>query len=251
MSNKAIVLTGASRGLGAALAARLLAADTLLVTVSRQPDASLQALARERGAQLVQIPADLSDPAQAGAAGEQAAAALPDSASRYVLVNNAGAVQPLGRVPDLSDGTAIAATLNLNVTAAILLTGRFLAATEGRAADRRILNISSGAGRNPYPSWAVYCASKAALDMFTRVLNAEQRDKGVRAVSIAPGVIDTGMQASIRGSDPARVPVQPRFVQMHARGELASPAETAARLAAYLERDDFGSTEIDDIRHHP
>ena len=250
MTDQAIVLTGASRGLGAALAAQLLSPGTVLVTVSRRPDEALQELARQKNTRLVQIAADLSDPAKAAAAGEEIAAALPRAASRYVLINNAGAVQPLGLLPGLTDASAIAGTINLNVTAAILLTARFLAATEGRGADRRVLNISSGAGRSPSPSWSVYCASKAALDMFTRVLNAEQGANGVRAVSMAPGVIDTDMQASIRGSDPARVPVQPRFAEMHARGQLTAPDQVAARLAAYLQRDDFGATEIDDIRHY-
>ena len=249
MTDKAIVLTGASRGLGAALAAHLLAPGTVLVTVSRRPDPALQDLARERGAQLVQIAADLSDPAQAGAAAEKAAAALPASASHYALINNAGAVQPLALAPALTDGAAIAQALNLNVTAAILMTARFLSATEGRTGTRRVLNISSGAARNPSAAWGVYCASKAALDMFTRVLNAEQHE-GVRAVSIAPGVVDTDMQATIRGTDPIEVPVQPRFAEMHARGQLTAPAQVAARLAAYLQRDDFGATEIDDIRHY-
>ncbi len=250
MNEKVIVLTGASRGLGAALAAELLAADTLLVTVSRKPNESLQKLARERGAQLLQIAADLSEPLKAVVGAEKVAAALPASAASYTLINNAGMVQPLGLATQLTEGTAIASALNLNVTAVILLTARFLATTEGRARDRRILNISSGAARSPSPSWGVYCASKAALDMYTRVLNTEQKDSGVRAVSLAPGIIDTDMQANIRNSDPARVPVQPRFVELHQRGQLASPAQTAARIAAYLWRDDFGQTELDDIRHY-
>ncbi|MEI2415063.1 SDR family NAD(P)-dependent oxidoreductase [Orrella sp. JC864] len=250
MTDKVIVLTGASRGLGAALAEALLAADTLLVTVSRKPNESLQKLARERGAQLLQIAADLSDPLKAVVGAEKVAAALPESASSYALINNAGMVQPLALAPQLTDGPAIASAFNLNVTAVILLTARFLATTEGRARNRRILNISSGAGRNPQPSWGVYCATKAALDMYTRVLNAEQRANGVRAVSLAPGVVDTDMQASIRNSDPARVPVQPRFAELHARGQLSAPAQVAARIAAYLRRDDFGQAEIDDIRNY-
>ena len=247
MAGTAIILTGASRGLGAALARALAAPGTHLVTVARRPDPSLAAAVAGRGGTLEQIAADLSDPAQAARAAGQAAAALPCDAAHYRLINNAGTLQPLARAEDLTDALAVSAALNLNVGAAIAMTAAFLRATSA-AADRRVLNISSGAGRSPYAGWHVYCATKAALDMFTRTLALEHGTSGLRAVSLAPGVIDTDMQAAIRAADPAAMPMRPRFVDLHARGALPSAEQVAARLTAYLEHADFGAREIDDLR---
>jgi len=243
------ILTGASRGLGAALARGLLKPGTRLVTLARRTDPDLAAQANAAGVELEQLPVDLSDLAVAGATAERLAAALPQ-ARRYVLINNAGTVNPVANTAELTDASAIASAFNLNVTAVMLLTARFLSALRGQGADVRIINISSGAGRNPNAGWGVYCATKAALDMYTRVLNAEHAAQGVRAVSLAPGIVDTDMQATIRSSDEASFPALARFQEFHATGKLSAPADVAARILAYLDRDDFGKTEIDDIRNY-
>ncbi|WP_454689763.1 SDR family oxidoreductase [Achromobacter aloeverae] len=250
MTSTSVVLTGASRGIGAALARVLAKPGVRLITLARRTDPELQAYAAAQGAALTQIDADLSDLAAAGAAADRIAAELPRDAGRYLLINNAGTVHPVARGDQLEDAGAIAAALNLNVGAVMLLTARFLAATQGLPADRRVLNISSGAGRNPNPGWGVYCATKAALDMYTRVLKQEQGAGGARVVSLAPGVVDTDMQGAIRASDPAAFPALSRFQDLHASGKLSAPANVAAQIAAYLDRDDFGQTEIDDIRNY-
>lgn len=243
------ILTGASRGLGAALARGLLKPGTRLVTLARRTDPDLAARAQAAGVELEQLPVDLSDLAAAGATAERLAAALPE-ARRYVLINNAGTVNPVANTAELTDAGAIASAFNLNVTAVMLLTARFLTALRDKGADVRIVNISSSAGRNPNAGWGVYCATKAALDMYTRVLNAEHAAHGVRAVSLAPGIVDTDMQATIRSSDEASFPALARFQEFHATGKLSAPADVAARILAYLDRDDFGKTEIDDIRNY-
>ncbi|OZI61223.1 SDR family oxidoreductase [Bordetella genomosp. 11] len=250
MTHSVVVLTGASRGIGAALARQLAKSGTRLITLARRQDAELAAYASAQGAELEQIAVDLSDTAAATAVAARVAEGLPRDARRYVLINNAGTVAPVSPVDDLNDAAAITQALNLNVIAVMLLTSRFLAATRGLPADRRVLNISSGAGRNPTAGWGVYCATKAALDMYTRVARQEEDAHGAKFVSLAPGVVDTDMQGVIRSSDPAAFPALPRFKDLHAGGKLAAPADVAARIAAYLEREDFGTTEIDDIRNY-
>ena len=193
---------------------------------------------------------DLSDLRAAEQAAERICAALPRDAKRYLLINNAGTVHPVSGTDALIDGQAIASAFNLNVTAVMLLTARFLAAVEDLPADRRVLNISSGAGRNPNAGWGVYCATKAALDMYSRVVKQEQGETGARVVSLAPGIVDTDMQVAIRSSDPAHFPALSKFQEFHATGKLSSPANVATRILAYLDRDDFGTTEIDDIRNY-
>jgi NAD(P)-dependent dehydrogenase (short-subunit alcohol dehydrogenase family) len=244
------VITGTSRGLGAAVAEQVLAPQTLLLAISRGANPGLAAAAARRGAQLQQWQLDLADPP--AAAGrlqrwlEQQSGASVRSAT---LINNAAALAPAGPV-DAADDALLSSVLRVDVEAPILLSAAFLRATRGWPAQRRILNISSGAGRNAYAGWAIYCAAKAALDHFARAvaLDEERRDNGARIASLAPGVIDTAMQTQLRASDPGGFPDRQRFIDMHQRGELASPQAAAARVLACLNRVDFGSQPVVDVR---
>jgi benzil reductase ((S)-benzoin forming) len=106
---------------------------------------------------------------------------------------------------------------------------RFLRMTEGTAALRRIVNISSGAGRRPVSGWGAYCAAKAGLDMATRVvaLEAQSRGLAIEAVSLAPGIIDTGMQESVRGLAPEAFADVERFRRLKEEGALRPAADVA------------------------
>lgn len=246
-----VVLTGHSRGLGAALARTLLNKGVAVLGVSRL---SLAGLTTEQAARLTEVALDLSD-ARAlerwlanGALGEWLS-----GASQVLLINNAGTVSPIGaagRLQPPSSGAGGAGPLTravaLNVTAPLLLTDAFVAATPG-IADRRVAHVSSGAARNPYPGWSTYCATKAALDMHAR---ATQLDAvpGLRVASVAPGVIDTDMQADIRASSPDDFPLQARFVAMKQDGQLTAADDAAKRLVVYFLSDAFGSDPTPDIR---
>jgi len=251
-----VILTGASRGLGAALA-RVAAADGVhLVTLARRSDAELAKAVTAAGGLHTGIAADLADDAGMALAAREVARVLGASqAERVLLINNAGSVEPVDVASKLTDTAAIGRALALNVTAVIGLTAAVLSALPDTAVDCRVLNISSGAGRGPTPGWTVYCATKAAVDIATRVLNAEQRaassgDDRIKAVALAPGVIDTDMQATIRGQAAERFPALDRFQALHDDGRLTAPTAVAQRIYAYLNRDDFGTTEIDDIRNY-
>lgn len=244
-----VVLTGASRGLGAAMAEQLLLPDRKVIGVARSPNHALAALAREKGAWLDWHLQDLSDVVATDALAASICAGLPRDAKRYVLINNAGAADPIGPVAKLDVPRATAA-LHVNLAAAMVFTARFLAATAGTKADRRVLNISSGLGRRPMDGSSVYCASKAGLDMFTRCLKLEQalEANGARVVSLAPGVIETDMQVYMRSRDPGDFPQRAYFQGMKDEARLSTPEDAARRILAYLDRDDFGEREIDDIR---
>lgn len=255
MTHTVAILTGATRGLGAALAWGLVRQDNHLITIARNLHPALARHAVSQGCRLEEHMADLSHPESVEAAAARVFAGLPKDAQRYLLINNAGAIGPVGAA---GRGAAvdISAAFTLNVTAPMVLTSHFLQATEGLTRNRRVLNISSGAGRQAKPGWSVYSATKAALDMYTRTVKAEQQQliaegrQAARIVSLAPGAIDTSMQEAIRASDPADFPAHAQFVERYQRGELADPAALATRILAYLERDDFGTTEIDDIRQY-
>lgn len=236
------IVTGASRGLGAALVARLLADGGRVVAIARDCS-TLPAHPL-----LATIDADLADSHLLPLLAERALAQLAGCSS-LTLINNAGTVQPIASVGSYPDGEA-ALALALNLTAPVVLCDAFLRHTADFSGQRRVLNISSGAAANPYPGWSVYCASKAGLDHFTRTLAVEQQAVAnpVLAVSLYPGVVDTGMQGEIRAADPAHFPNLPRFTALKAEGQLTAPADCAAAICRYLASPAFGSQPVADIR---
>jgi benzil reductase ((S)-benzoin forming) len=234
------MVTGHTRGLGAAIVADLLADPWCRVLgVSRHLGTPLE--------RLDALEADLSHPVLA-AGRVEAVLRRVDWASydRAVLVNNAGLLGPVKPIGSL-DAAATAAAIGVDLTAAVLLTDVFLRVTAAHHVERRIAQVSSGASRSAYAGWGVYCAAKAGLDHFTRVLLAEAPPR-CRASSVAPGVIDTDMQREIRESEPADFPMHERFVGMHRDGVLLTPAEAAARFVEHLRSDAFGVDAVVDLR---
>jgi len=241
---KAIV-TGHTRGLGAAIVDALRSRGVDVLGVSRSPALpAAQAVRRPGGFEEVEL--DLSDSAAVAQwlAGDRLAEFV-GGAQRALLVNNAGTLGPVGQSsvqPPLEVGRAVA----LNVAAPLMLSSAFCAAT-AEVPDRRIAHVSSGAARTPYAGWNIYCATKAALDHHARAA-ALDAERGLRIASVAPGVVDTDMQAQIRGVDDARFPMRERFEQMKRNGQLTSPEEAAGNFVGYLLSDAFGQTAAADIR---
>lgn len=241
---KAIV-TGHTRGLGAAIVDALRSRGIDVLGVSRSP-APPAARAAQHPGSFEEVELDLSD-SQAVAqwlAGDRLAKFV-GGAQLGLLVNNAGTLGPVGPSsvqPPLEVGRAVA----LNVAAPLMLSSAFCAAT-AEVPDRRIAHVSSGAARNPYAGWNVYCATKAALDHHARAA-ALDAERGLRIASVAPGVVDTDMQAQIRGVDDARFPMRERFEQMKRNGQLTSPEEAASNFVGYLLSAAFGQTAAADIR---
>ncbi|NYT24258.1 SDR family NAD(P)-dependent oxidoreductase [Alcaligenaceae bacterium] len=241
------VISGASRGLGFALASELLASGATVITLARGSNAALGAVADEHGSRVQQLQADLSQASSIEAAAGLMSAALPAGASRYLLINNAGTVDPVSLADGLFDAASIERAFNLNVAATMVLTAAFLRSAPPEA-DRRIVNISSGAGRLPTRGWGVYCATKAAMDHYTRVLSEE--NPGLRVASLAPGVVDTAMQEHIRGSSNHDFPELDRFLQLHEKGQLPSPEAVARKILRHVASEAFGRELLDDIRNY-
>jgi NAD(P)-dependent dehydrogenase (short-subunit alcohol dehydrogenase family) len=244
------ILTGASRGLGAAIARALLAADVHLLTLSRHPDVTLADDAQARGAALEQWALDLAH--DVGSAARLEAWLHNQDPAQFAsatLINNAGLLGRVGPI-DASDAESLVAVLRVGLEAPLLLASAFLRATRDWALDKRVLNVSSGAGRRPIAGWAAYCTAKAGLDHFTRVIALDEplRPNPARVASLAPGVIDTDMQGELRASDPGGFPDKPMFEQLKATGQLATPEAAARRVLAYLARADFGAEPVADAR---
>lgn len=237
------LLSGHSRGLGDALARDLLGRGHHLLGLGRSGNA---ALARDFPQHFSEQALDLSDlTALAGwLAGGQLRDFLAD-ADQAVLINNAGMLQPVGPLGSQGDAD-IARALALNLGAPLILADAFVAAT-GHCTDRRIVHISSGAARNAYAGWSVYGATKAGLDQHARAVALEQHP-GLRIASLAPGVVDTDMQAEVRASDAGHFPQHARFAALKADGQLSTPASAARRLADHLLGERFGQSVDGDLR---
>ena len=246
------ILTGASRGMGLALAGQLLAPGHVLLTLSRGTSDALARQAQAAGAALTQWPADLSDGAAAsGRLAEWLAAFGPGDFASATLINNAGAIPAIVPLRD-AQAPDLAAALRVGLEAPMQLTAAFLGATRGWRGARRVLNISSGLGRRPMASQSAYCAAKAGMDLFTRCVALDEagQPNGARVCALAPGVIDTGMQAQLRGADAAAFPDRGNFEQLQQGGALTTPEEAARRVLAYLARADFGQHPVADVREN-
>jgi len=255
MTNKHLtILTGASRGMGAAIAVHLLQPGQAMLCLSRATNPNLAALAVEAGAVLEQWPVDLADPAAVAERVEAWLRAFDvDAFDSAALINNAAALTRLAPLED-SDPVELSRAVRVGLEAPMLLTAAFLRATgqwrARRLGECKVLNISSGLGRSAMASQASYCAVKAGLDHFSRAVALDQAASPhpARIVSLAPGVIDTDMQAQLRAGDPMRFPDHARFVQLAASGQLDTPAAAAAKVLAFLRRADFGSKPVADVR---
>ena len=246
MTRHLTILTGSSRGLGLALAEKLLARGHRVLALAR----TATTLPVPAGAELHAWQADLADPVPVAA---RLAAWLatqdPATLASATLINNAGVVVTPAPLSG-NDAAALSSALRVGLEAPLLLTAAFLRATEAWALPRKVMLISSGLGRRPMAGSAAYCAAKAGMDHLARAVALEEADKpnGARIVSLAPGVIDTDMQVQLRNADAALFPERARFVGLKEAGQLDSPAQAAAKVLHALDRADFGSVPVTDVR---
>jgi hypothetical protein len=239
----AAVVTGHTRGLGATIAEELLMRDVAVHGLARGFNADL---ADRFGGRLEQTRLDLAD------AGSLTRWLQTDhmrqfleGATRALLVNNAGLLKPIGPL-ETQGITAVADAVTVNVAAPLMLSAAFVQATPD-VSDRRILHISSGAGSSAYAGWSVYCATKAALDHHARAVTMDDTP-GLRVASVAPGVIDTDMQAEIRDSTIEQFPDRERFRRMKQEGRLRTPRDAGHEVVEFLLGDDFGREAVTDLR---
>ena len=250
MTQHLFILTGGSRGMGAAMAEQLLQPGHRLLCLSRHVNEPLSARAQAAGLDCDQWPMDLALPVEA-AARVQAWLATLDARTfaSATLINNAAALTRIGPVDTCTDAE-LSVSLRVGLEAPMLLCAAFLRATRTWAAKKRVLNISSGLGRRAMAAQAPYSAVKAGLDHYTRVLALDEalQANGARVVSLAPGVIDTDMQVHLRAADAAVFPDKSNFVGLKENGQLTSTTDAAARVLAYLNRADFGANPVADVR---
>ena len=197
LAGRTALVTGASRGIGAAAARALAEAGAGVALMARSSDA-VAALAGEieaAGGRAVAVPGDVADMAsvEASVAGAARWLGSPD-----ILVNNAGVIEPIGHLVE-TDAEAWDRLIDINVKG---VHHGIRAALPGMLSAGRgvIVNISSGAATNILEGWSGYCASKAAVLMLTRAVHAEYAARGIRCLGLSPGTVATDMQRTIRES---------------------------------------------------
>ncbi len=244
-----VVLTGASRGMGLAMAEQLLARPGVLLTISRRPEAALEKKVRSGGARLEQWATDVADAALPARLETWLQAQASGTIERAVLINNAGILGRVGALEKM-DAATLSQVFRIDLEAPALLSASFLRVTRPWRAERRVCNVSSGAGRVAFAGWAAYCAVKAGLDQLSKAMALDEARMAnpARIVSVAPGIIDTDMQATVRATDPDDFPDLARFKEFKASGQLTSPADAAARLLAFIDRADYGAKPVADVR---
>jgi NAD(P)-dependent dehydrogenase (short-subunit alcohol dehydrogenase family) len=238
LSSEVAFVTGAGRGIGAAVCRRLTQMGARVAVTARRLEDAGRVVAGLAERLAVALECNVVDP-------DSLKTAVAVAADRFgpisILVNNAGVVQPIGLLHEIdpsqwSQGVVTNLVGAANAAHAVL--PAMLAVGHGS-----IINLSSGAAHRPLEGWSAYCAAKAGLAMLTRSLALEYGERGVRAFGFAPGLVDTDMQAEIRASGVNQI-------SGIAREALGDP-DDVARAVAYLCTTGaglFAGEEID-IRH--
>lgn len=226
LTGTVVVVTGASRGLGASLAARFAERGASLALCARTEPPVPASTDADR---VVTAAVDVADPAAVEAFADQV---VERFGPIDLWVNNAGVLGPIAPARD-ADQAQVRDALLINVAG--VMAGSAVFARRARTwptARRALVNVSSGAATSVYPGWSTYGPTKAAVDHYSRHVAAEEPDLVVHAV--APGVVDTDMQAQIRASDEAAFPAIDRFRTMHETGSWNDPDWIADHLLGIL-----------------
>lgn len=194
MTGQTVLITGASRGIGADTA-RVFAGAGANVALLARSSAEISALAHEIGPKAIAIACDVSDYDAVVAGVDQT---VGQFGGLDVLIGNAGVIEPIAHLAE-ADPAAWGAVIDINLKG--VFHGMRAALPVMLAAGRgTILTISSGAAHGPVEAWSHYCASKAGAAMLTACAHKEYGEAGIRAMGLSPGTVATQMQREIKAS---------------------------------------------------
>ena len=220
-----IFVTGVSRGFGKAIAELYLSKGEKVIGIGRSANIDHPNFSF--------ISCDLSD-LDAVRNLTFDSIAIGSFSEPVTLINNAGILGEINRLSDLKV-IDVDQVMTINVSAPVILTQKIYEKLENKDLFT-LVNISSGAANRAIPSWASYCASKAALNMLTETFFLEEEEKGnhPKVFAVSPGVIDTGMQDQIRATNPSNFSAVENFKSLKDEGSLFSPEEAAKRLSQLI-----------------
>lgn len=213
-----VIITGTSRGIGKAIAENYLSLGEKVIGIGRNHTIS--------DSNYSPITCDLSNP------GLVDQISFPKFGEEPVIfIHNAGILGKIDYFEKLDSGE-IASVMQVNLFAGAVILQKLLGEIPKTQSFKSIF-ISSGAGKRPIASWAAYCASKAAVDLFCQTIQLEEQQLGreqFHCLSVEPGVVDTDMQATIRQTDEISFSEVERFKEYKNSNQLYSPELVAGKL---------------------
>lgn len=232
LADKVAVITGASRGIGKGLAGIFEREGLKLGLCARTMTSDSSEHQVRRGL-------DVRDPE---AMDEFVDAVTSNLGPIDLWINNAGVLAPIAPLRDV-ESREFAEHLEINVLGVFHGSRAYVRHVRSHTHKGVLVNISSGAARHAYSGWSAYCAGKAAVDRMSECIAMEESDTGLRVHAVAPGVIDTDMQALIRGTSASDFPSVDRFIEMKEEDTFSSMNFVGARMLELA----FGSTPPEEV----
>ncbi|QED49258.1 (S)-benzoin forming benzil reductase [Cytobacillus dafuensis] len=237
------IITGASKGLGASIAERMIMEKVGIISVSRTENKGLKELAAENQVFYQHFSCNLSLPEEIEMTFKKVLTTLESYDSKVVyVINNAGVIDPISTAGNL-DHQALIQNVHINLIAPIMISNILLNNIKSKM---KIVNVSSGAAENPYQGWSAYCSTKAGLNMFTKTAAAEQETIGSshKIIAFSPGIMDTDMQGTIRSSSKEAFNDLEKFKEYKEKGLLRPAKVVASALVDLLMREPIESGKV-------
>lgn len=231
MENGFYLITGTSRGIGEALAQKILEKGNTVLGVARGRSDALKSTHYHH------LSFDLADTSRISQIMERVNEVVDDQRFDFIcLVNNASAVEPLGAI-EKCPASEIETHVRISLIAPMILTSLFIRKFTGDRIRKKVAFISSGSAYTAVPHESSYCASKAGLNIFAQCVGLEQKDKqyGFEVIRIRPGTVDTSIQQVARSKNRDEYIWADLAKQMYENGELEDPGKVAEIICTILD----------------
>ena len=239
-----LIITGGSKGIGLGLAKEYHKNGYRIISISRSKIEKLYSVE--------QYQCDITNIEKIEEIFVEIFSQLDSTTTKNItLINNAGNLGEVNTIEHIK-ASDIQYTISVNLIAPLIINSQFIKLTKGWKCKKQIFNISSGAAVNAYESWAMYCTSKAGVDMMTKVISKEQKEQknGVSIVSIYPGIVDTDMQSQARNTPKENFKSVQRFIDFYDQGDLFTPKEVAKKIYHLDVTGELKNGRILDVRNY-
>jgi len=229
---KYAIITGSSRGLGEAIAKRMLEEKVSVIGVSRSENEELKDLSRKLGLEYHFYKCNLASSTEIGSVFQEISElAFNKRTDQVYLINNAGIIEPIDRVGNLEEA-AMLTNVQVNLTAPIQICNLILKRAKESNIPLTIANVTSGAAERPVHGWSLYCSTKAGVNMFTETTGLElgNQQSQFKVIGYSPGIMDTDMQSTIRSATEEAFAELEKFKDFKAKDMLRSPLVVANAL---------------------
>lgn len=232
------IITGTSSGIGKSLLENLLENENhQIISISRKKIEEMEEIIESKGS-YKHYTFDLNNVNDIENIIIDIISELHLESTKIILINNAGTVNPIKKIGE-SNSKEIVQNINVNLIAPMLLTNNLIKYSKHIKCKKIILNISSGAAKKAISGWGAYCSSKAGIDMFTSVFAEDYDTENIKMFSLAPGIVDTNMQTTIRKSNEKDFKDKDKFIEYKKTNKLLSTDLVAKTIIDILKNENF------------